>query len=279
MEQGLTLTTMQALGLGQRLRERLRQPETYTVPGVFVFGLLGWELIVRAFNVPIIVVPPPSLIADSLWKQLQLDVFWTDVGITLFETLAGFVIGASVAITLGALIAQFPLLEKTLYPYIVGFQTVPKIAIAPLLVIWFGFGLSSKIVIAAIIAFFPILVNVIEGLKSSRPQEVELLRAMCATRWQIFWKVKVPNSLPFLFAGLDIGIVFAVLGAIVGEFVGSQVGLGNRILQLDFRLDIPGVFAVLVVLSTIGIGLHLLMRALQRRVVFWSEHPEQVIGA
>jgi NitT/TauT family transport system permease protein len=279
MERSVALATTRRLTLGERVRDRLHRPETYTVPGTLVSALLAWEAIVWALDVPPIVVPPPTAVATALWAQLHLEAFWLDVGITLFETLVGFCLGALVAISLGSLIAQFELIEKTFYPYIVGLQTVPKIAIAPLMVIWFGFGLTSKVIMAAIIAFFPILVNVIEGLRASPPQEIELLRAMCASRWQIFWKVKVPNALPFLFAGLDIGIVFSVLGAIVGEFVGSQAGLGNRILQLDFRLDIPGVFAVLVVLSSIGISLHLTMRAVRRRVVFWAQQPERVIGA
>lgn len=257
----------------------MSRPETYTVPGVLVLTLAGWELAVRLLDVPVILVPPPSAVAASLWRFLGQEPFWRDLEVTVVETMAGFALGAATAVALGALIAQFPLLEKSVYPYVVGLQTVPKIAIAPLLTIWFGFGLTSKVVVATIIAFFPILVNVIEGLKASRPQELELLRAMCASRWQAFWRVKVWNALPFLFAGLDIGIVFAVLGAIVGEFVGSQAGLGNRLLQLDFRLDIPGVFAVLVVLSLIGIGLHLVVRAVQRRVVFWTRQAEHVIGA
>lgn len=263
---------MRALG------SRLRRPETYTVPGLFVLVVLGWEATVRGLGLPPIVVPAPSAIVAALGRLAGQAAFWADVRVTLFEALAGFGLGAAAAITIGGLIAQFPLLEKTVYPYLVGMQTVPKIAIAPLLVIWFGFGLASKVVVATIIAFFPILVNVIQGLKATRPQELDLLRAMCATRWQIFWKVKAPNALPFVFAGLNIGIVFAVLGAIVGEFVGAQVGLGNRILQLNFTLDIAGVFGVLVVLAAIGVGLHLVMQAIQRRVVFWTQ-PDRVTGA
>ncbi|HEY8369025.1 MAG TPA: ABC transporter permease [Thermodesulfobacteriota bacterium] len=260
------------------MRDWLRRAETYTIPGVFVLVVGSWELLVRALGIPPIVIPAPSAVARALVRLLSLPSFWTDIKVTLFETLAGFAIGAASAIVVGGLIAQFRLLERTVYPYLVGIQTVPKIAIAPILVIWFGFGLASKVVVSAVIVFFPILVNVIQGLGATRQQELDLLRAMCASRWQIFWKVKVPNALPFLFAGLNIGIVFSVLGAIVGEFVGAQVGLGYRIQQLNFTLDIAGMFAVLVVLGAIGITLHLLMRAIQRRVVFWAE-PDRVSGA
>jgi NitT/TauT family transport system permease protein len=168
--------------------------------------------------------------------------------------------------------------EQTIYPYVVALQTLPKIAIAPLIIVWFGFGISSKVVIAAMVGFFPVLVNVIVGLKTIDQSKLDLMRSLNATRWQTFRLVKFPNALPFVFAGLDIAIVFSVLGAIVGEFVGAQRGLGNLILQFNFSLDIAGVFAVLILLSVMGVALHLIMQAIQRRVIFWAE-PEQVIGA
>ena len=155
---------------------------------------------------------------------------------------------------------------------------MPKIAIAPLIVVWFGFDTSSKVVIAATVAFFPVLVNVIVGLKTIDAGKLELMRSLNASRWQTFRLVQFPNALPFVFAGLDIAIVFSVLGAIVGEFVGAQRGLGNLILQFNVSLDIAGVFAVLVMLSVMGVALHLVMQAIQKRVIFWAE-PDDVISA
>jgi NitT/TauT family transport system permease protein len=155
---------------------------------------------------------------------------------------------------------------------------MPKIAIAPLIIVWFGFGIGSKVVIAATVAFFPVLVNVIVGLKTIDQSKLDLMRSLDATRWQTFRMVKLPNALPFVFAGLDVAVVFSVLGAIVGEFVGAQQGLGNLILQFNFSLDIAGVFAVLILLSVLGVALHLIMQALQKRLIFWAE-PEQVVGA
>ena len=155
---------------------------------------------------------------------------------------------------------------------------MPKIAIAPLIVVWFGFDTSSKVVIAATVAFFPVLVNVVVGLKTIDAGKLELMRSLRATRWQTFRLVQFPNALPFVFAGLDVAIVFSVLGAIVGEFVGAQRGLGNLILQFNMTLDIAGVFAVLIMLSLMGVALHLIMQAIQRYVIFWAQ-PNHVIGA
>jgi ABC-type nitrate/sulfonate/bicarbonate transport system permease component len=144
---------------------------------------------------------------------LYLSNFW----VTLCEALLGFVIAAVTGIMLGAVIAQFRLMEQTFYPYLVALQTLPKIAIAPLIIVWFGFGISSKVIIAATVAFFPVLVNVIVGLKTIDPAKLDLMRSLRASRWQTFRLVTFPNALPFVFAGLDIAVVFSVLGAIVGE--------------------------------------------------------------
>ncbi len=254
------------------------RPHLVLIPLVFVAFVALWEWAVRAFGVPAFIAPAPSTIARSLRggvrTGLYLDHFWA----TLSETLLGFVIAAGAGVVLGALVAQFRILERTIYPYLVALQTLPKIAVAPLIIVWFGFGMSSKIIIAATVAFFPVLVNVIVGLKTVDQSKLDLMRSLKATRWQIFRLVTFPNALPFVFAGLDIAVVFSVLGAIVGEFVGAQRGLGTLILQFNFSLDIAGVFAVLLILALMGLALHLVMQAIQRRVIFWAE-PDEIIGA
>jgi len=245
---------------------------------VFVTVVAMWEAVVHVFAVPSFIAPAPSAIVASLRgglvSHLYLEHFW----VTLGEALLGFLIAAVTGIALGAVIAQFRIVERTFYPYLVALQTLPKIAVAPLVVVWFGFGLSSKIVIAATVAFFPVLVNVIVGLKTIDAGKLDLMRSLNATRWQTFRLVKLPNALPFVFAGLDIAIVFSVLGAIVGEFVGAQRGLGNLIMQFNVSLDIAGVFAVLVLLSVMGVVLHLTMQAIQKRVIFWAE-PDEIVNA
>ncbi|MFP5340788.1 MAG: ABC transporter permease, partial [Gammaproteobacteria bacterium] len=188
-----------------------------------------------------------------------------------YEILAGFAFGALFGFMLGAAIGQSALLETVLYPYVVAFQTVPKVAVAPLFVLWFGFGTTSKIVITATIVFFPVLANTIVGLRSAPRDQIDLMKAFTASGWHVFRMVRLPHALPFVFAGLDIGIVLAVIGAIVGEFVGAQAGLGYLILQRNFSMDAAGMFAILVVLSLIGIVLHAVVKLIARRVIFWTD--------
>jgi NitT/TauT family transport system permease protein len=252
------------------------RPQVVLIPLVFVLFVALWEWAVRAWNVPDFLVPAPSTVASALARGVRTGLYLTNFWITLFEALVGFVLAAVAGIVLGAIIAQFRLVERTFYPYLVALQTLPKIAIAPLIIVWFGFGISSKVIIAGTVAFFPVLVNVIVGLKTVDAAKLDLMRSLRASHWQTFRLVTFPNALPFVFAGLDIAIVFSVLGAIVGEFVGSQKGLGNLILQFNFSLDVAGVFAVLILLSVMGVALHLVMQAVQRHVIFWAESDETI---
>jgi NitT/TauT family transport system permease protein len=254
------------------------RPQVILIPLVFVVFVAGWESVVRLLDIPAFLVPAPSTVAGALVRGIRSGLYLAHFWVTLSEALLGFCIAGLTGIFLGAVIAQFRVMEQTFYPYLVALQTLPKIAIAPLIIVWFGFGISSKIIIAATVAFFPVLVNVIVGLKTIDAAKLDLMRSLRASRWQTFRLVTFPNALPFVFAGLDIAIVFSVLGAIVGEFVGAQRGLGNLILQFNFSLDIAGVFAVLILLSAMGVALHLIMQAVQKRIIFWAE-PEEIINA
>ncbi|HXJ80650.1 MAG TPA: ABC transporter permease [Candidatus Methylomirabilis sp.] len=270
----LTLST-RARDLANELRDprdfvRAR-PQVVLIPTVFVLFIGLWEWVVRQWNIPTFIAPAPSAVARSLIAGIKSGVYVDHFWVTLGEALAGFAIAAVAGIALGAVVAQSRIVERTVYPYLVALQTLPKIAIAPLIIVWAGFGLSSKVIIAALVSFFPVLVNVIVGLKTIDQGKLELMRSLRATRWQTFRLVTFPNALPFVFAGLDIAIVFSVLGAIVGEFVGAQRGLGNLILQFNVTLDIAGVFAVLILLAGLGIVLHLAMQAVERRVIFWAQ--------
>jgi NitT/TauT family transport system permease protein len=146
---------------------------------------------------------------------------------------------------------------------------LPKVAIAPLFIIWFGYGLTSKIVITALVCFFPVLVSVIAGFHSTDKDQLDMMKAFGATKWQTLMRLRIPSALVLIFAGLEIAAVLAVIGAIVGEFVGAQVGLGYLVVTLNFSMDVPGVFAVLIVLSAIGLAMHGLMRYAARRYIFW----------
>ena len=254
------------------------RPQVLLIPLVFVVFVGSWEWVVRAWKIPEFLVPAPSTVAGALARGVRSGLYVANFSVTLSEALLGFLIAAVAGIVTGAVIAQFRVLEQTFYPYLVALQTLPKIAIAPLIIVWFGFGISSKIIVAATVAFFPVLVNVIVGLKTIDPAKLDLMRSLRASRRQTFRLVTFPNALPFVFAGLDIAVVFSVLGAIVGEFVGAQKGLGNLILQFNFSLDIAGVFAVLILLSVMGVALHLAMQAVQKRLIFWAE-PDETISA
>lgn len=262
-------------GWGTRVWSALQEhPHWLAVPGLFVAIVAIWELAFAWLGVPLYTAPAPSNIWRSLVNGLGSGLFIENGLYTLAQALMGFACAAVAGLVVGSLIAQSRFLERTLYPYLIAIQTTPKVAIAPLFIIWFGFGMTSKVIMAAVISFFPILVNVIAGLRSTDRQRIELMRSLRASRWQVFRMVQLPSAAPMIFAGLHIAIIFSVLGAIVGEFVGSRKGLGNLILQMNTNLDTAGVFAALVCLSAMGITLHLLMHALQKRVLFWAEQNQ-----
>jgi NitT/TauT family transport system permease protein len=248
---------------------------------LLAIAFLGfWQWAVWFFAIPAIVIPAPSSVFLALRDGMLSGELPTHFWVTFGEVLMGFVAGAVFGLALGVIVGLFPLIERVVYPYIVAFQTVPKVAIAPIIVIWFGYGMTSKVIITATIAFFPVLANTIVGLRAAPADQVELLIALTASRWQIFRLVRFPQALPYIFVGLDVAIVLAVIGAIVGEFVGAQAGLGYLILQRDFNLDMAGVFAILAILSALGIGLHSLVTMVQRRVVFWMDNSgDRTIGA
>ena len=264
-------------GLLQRWKAKPEMPLSILL---FIVLVGGWEMVVRVFDISKIVIPTPSSVGVVMWEGFYNGDFLKHFSVTFYETLVGFVLGALLGLVLGILIGQFKLLERTLYPYVIAFQTLPKVAIAPIITIWFGYGVTSKIVITATIAFFPLLANTIVGLRSAPQEQIELMVAFTASRWQVFRRARFPQALPYIFVGLDVAVVLSVIGAIVGEFVGAQAGLGYLILQYNFSMNMAGVFAILIILSVMGIGLHLLVSAIRRRVVFWMEPgPEQVIGA
>ncbi|WP_164931924.1 ABC transporter permease [Janthinobacterium sp. 17J80-10] len=241
---------------------------------VAVILLGGWELSVQAGLIPGYLLPAPSKVIMQLYADLTQESVRVDIYYTLAEILLGFALATVLGLICGAAIALIPIADKILSPYITCLQTIPKPAIAPLLIIWFGFGISSKVVIVALIAFYPIVVNAVVGFRGSDPRQILLMRVMKASRWQIFRMVQLPNALPFLMAGLQIAMVFSVIGAIVGEFLGASRGLGALIIQRQSAMDVAGVFSVLVVLSTVGIVLSVIIKALSKKLVFWGPAEE-----
>ncbi|MFZ1092810.1 MAG: ABC transporter permease [Xanthobacteraceae bacterium] len=275
------MASIEVLGLAQqpskavRLLERIRnRPELVLVPA-FAFILFGgWEYCCRALKISELIVPAPSKIVLALVDGFASGYFLVHLAATVEEIVLGFLIAAIAAFVIGTLISQIRLLEVVIYPYIVALQTLPKVALAPLILIWVGLGIEGKVLVAATISFFPMLVNTIAGLKYTPKNEIDLMRSLSASRWKIFRYVQLPEALPFIFAGLNIGLVLSVLGAIVGEFVGAKVGLGYLILQMNFNLDVAGMFAVLVVLGFLGIVFNGVAQYLRRKIVFWQ--PEGI---
>lgn len=236
----------------------------------FCAGVVGAEAIIRLLEVPVYILPPPSKVATALWRGFFSGLYLYHLYYTLLETLLGFLVGSILGFSLGAAVALNRFVDYFLYPYIVMFQSLPKVALAPIIVIWFGLGIASKVVNAALVAFFPLLVNTMVGLRSANEDHVNLMRSLAATERQIFWMLRLPNALPFVMAGLDLAMIFALIGAIVGEFVGARSGLGMLIQSMNFNMDVSGQFSILIVLSLLGLILSRCILAIRRRVLFWD---------
>ncbi len=241
-------------------------------------SLLGWEAMVRVAQVPAFILPPPSQVVVALYRGFASGVYLRNLQVTLVETLLGFAAGSALGFLLGTAVAMNRYVEYFLYPYIVMFQSLPKVALAPLIVIWFGLGLTSKVINAALVAFFPLLVNTMVGLRSADEDRVSLMRSLAASETQIFWMLRLPNALPFVMAGLDIAMILALIGAIVAEFTGATSGLGTLILSMTYTMDVSGQFSVLLILSIVGLLLNRLVLLVRRRVLFWDPSEKGVEG-
>lgn len=238
------------------------------VTGILLLTL--WEFAPTFFGVSPLLIPPFSSVLTSLLVGISRGTFYDAIMVTGFEALSGFIIGSTLGVVVAALITRSRLLEQALVPYFVALQSLPKVALAPLIVVWLGFGLSSKVAIATIISFFPVLINAIVGFTNIESEKLELMRSLVASRWQTFKIVVFPNALPFIFAGLNVAVVFSVTGALVGEFVGATRGLGTLLMQMNYNMDIAGMFSVLVVLAVMGATFHFIVRYLHRKIVFWA---------
>ncbi|MGE5513681.1 MAG: ABC transporter permease [Bacteroidota bacterium] len=232
--------------------------------------LVVWEYSVDWFKIPQFILPAPSNVFLALYNGMASQLYINHIGTTLTETLYGFVVGTALAFLLGTAVALSRKFEYFLYPFIVMFQAMPKVALAPLIIVWFGLGLTSKVVNAALVAFFPLMVNTIVGLRSAEEDRVNLMRSLAASRWQIFWMLQLPNAMPYIFAGLEIAMIFALIGAIVAEFVGAEKGLGMLIQSMNFTMDVAGQFSVLLILSVLGLILNGAVAFARRRILFWD---------
>lgn len=234
----------------------------------FVIVLVVWEFAVDLFEIPIYIMPPPSTFLRRVFEDYAL--LGDHLSRTAYEVLVGFILATVVSIPLGFMIASSKFLERTLYPIIVFIQLTPKIAIAPLFIVWFGFGIFPKVLITFLLCFFPTLVASLTGFNALDERVLYLTRSMGASRWQTFRYVRIPSAMPYIFSGLKVSIVFASTGAIVGEFVGANKGLGYLLLRGTSYLDTSLIFAVLVVLAIMGLVFSYAVQFLERIAMPWQ---------
>lgn len=258
-----------------RLRQWGRRVVRIGLP-IVALGLLilGWQLWVGIGNVKEFLLPSPSAIAQELYTSWR-PTLAHDTWVTLEETLIGFALGSLLGFILAIGITYSEFLEHTLYPPIVASQAVPKLAIAPLFVVWLGFGVWPKIVVTITLVFFPIVVTSAQGLMSVDASLLELLRSVNANQWQIFRKVRLPHALPSIMSGMKIGMTLAVVGAVVGEWVGANAGLGYLILYSQSQLETRLTFAAIAILVVMGVVLFMLIDIVGRLVTPWSSSEQQ----
>ncbi len=237
--------------------------------GALALFLALWEALVRLGQYPAFILPSPARVGQRLVTVALDGTLWRHTSVTLVEVVGGLAIGLTVATVLGYLLAKSVAIERALSPYLVATQAIPIVAIAPLLVIWFGPGLTSKILISALIVFFPVLVNTIAGVRSV-PQDLrDLMRSLRASRWQTFAKLEVPAATPVLMAGLKVGATLSVIGAVVGEFAGADAGLGFMINLADGQYDTARVFVGVFALVVMALSLYGLVSLIERRALRW----------
>ena len=255
-----------------RASTRRREIPPWVGSSILLLLFLGvWETYVRAFNVSALILPPPSLVIAAWVRSLGRAETWYHTGITAWETILGFFFATLAGVGLGALLAKMPRLEKMLNPFIVATQVVPKVALVPLFVVWFGFGLTSKVVIGAVLAFFPILLNTLLGVKSVDRGHREVLTSLNASRWQSVTQLEFPSALPYILTGMEIGVVLSIIGAVVGEYLGGNEGLGNLAVRDMNSYDTTALFAVIIHLALIGFVFYAAIVALRRLLIPWHE--------
>jgi NitT/TauT family transport system permease protein len=232
--------------------------------GVFLLLLGGWELFCRSASLSALVLPAPSAIGEALWSGMATGYFWPHLRHTTTELVLGLALGSFMGFVGGMLMAESSALRRFLMPYVVVSQVVPKLALAPLFIVWFGFGMTSTVVITALICFFPLMENTLTSLQQVNPQKLELFKMLGATRLQTLWRLKIPAGLPGIMAGFRVAAVLALVGAVVGEFIGSSQGLGALIIASQSMMDTPLMFAVLVIITLLGWLIYQLALGLER---------------
>jgi NitT/TauT family transport system permease protein len=249
----------------------------------FVLAIIAWEGIVRLFSIPVYLLPAPSAIVGTLWKLVSAgfipptyvgapaEGILYDTYVTLAEAMVGLAIGTFVGLVLAVIMVHSRFAEQALYPIVVTIRSTPMIAIAPIFIIWFGFTIMPKAIVAALATFYPTLVNCVTGMRAVEPTTLEFLQSVNASRWEIFWRLRVPNTLPYFFAALRLNVSLSLIGAIVGELVGARDGVGHMITAAAVTLRTTEVFSGVVMLTLMGVILTGFVSVLQSRVLYWHE--------
>ncbi|MDO9358028.1 MAG: ABC transporter permease [Polaromonas sp.] len=235
--------------------------------------LASWEMLARGSRWSALVLPAPSVIWDALWAGLRSGYFWPHLTHTGTELVLGLGLGSAAGFFGGILMAESAFLRRVLYPYVVVSQVVPKLALAPLFIVWFGFGMTSTVVITALICFFPLMENTLTGLQHVEPRKLELFRMLGAGRAQTLWQLKIPSGLPVIMAGFRVAVVLALVGAVVGEFIGGSKGLGALIIASQGMMDTPLMFAVLLLITVLGLVIYQLAIGLEH-LLLWPHLKE-----
>lgn len=243
-----------------------KSPRSWSL--LLLFAVLAiWEWAVAAFAWSELVLPAPTVVAQALWRGLHTGYFWPHIAQTALEVLAGVALGGAFGFGGGLMLGESAFGRRVFMPYVVASQVMPKLALAPLLTVWLGFGTLPMVVITALVCFFPLLESTMTGIGQTDRARLELFRMLGATRWQTLWRLKVPTGLPAIMAGVRMAVVLALVGAVVGEFIGASQGLGALIIAAQGSMDTPLMFAVLALITLMGLLLYLSALWLQRRML------------
>jgi len=258
------------------MSQTLRSAAAYVLPPALtlIAAFAFWEFWVQWRDIAIIIVPPPS----AVWERFVDDpaFFWREGGWTLYEATLGLLMGSAFAVALAVAMAHSRLAERALFPLAIVIKVTPIVAVAPVLVILFGFGTTPKIVVAALLSFFPMLVNAMTGFRDVNPGTLEFMRSLRASPWQLFWKLRAPSALPYLFAALKVTYPLALIGAVVAEWFTGDRGLGLVIFVANSNLDTPTLFAAIGVLALTGVSLNVILSVAERRILFWHQTTRTV---
>jgi NitT/TauT family transport system permease protein len=251
---------------------RRRVLSTACIIGFFVV----WEVLCLIFNVSDIVLPRPSQILITLWTRFP--AIWPHALQTLYTTLVGFAFGIVIGVMLGILIGSSRLAYDVAYPLLVGFSSIPKVAVVPIFVLWFGAGTVPAVLTAMIMCIFPIVVNVATGLAATEPELQDVMRTLRATKWEILWNIGLPRTMPYFFASLKVAATLAFVGAVISETVASNRGIGNLMMIASSSFDVPLVFAGLFILAALGVALYAGFSLIEGRVTGWAVRSENFTG-